>query len=156
MTDDRETRKRMNHRPRVIKALGEIALRVNDLDAMQNFYQEVIGLELLKRFPAAAFLRIADGYGGHTQVLALFDRSDAHDGPRIHGTTADGVAAERSTLDHIAFEIDLADFDHEKRRLTQLGCAVETATHEWTQWRSLYVKDPEGNTVELVCYDESV
>jgi catechol-2,3-dioxygenase len=27
-----------------IKALGEIALRVNDLDAMQAFYENVIGL----------------------------------------------------------------------------------------------------------------
>jgi catechol-2,3-dioxygenase len=23
-------------------------------------------------------------------------------------------------------------------------------------WRSLYVADPEGNQVELVCYDDSV
>ena len=33
-----------------VKALGEIALRVEDLEAMQRFYQEVIGLHLLKRF----------------------------------------------------------------------------------------------------------
>jgi hypothetical protein len=24
------------------------------------------------------------------------------------------------------------------------------------RWRSLYVDDPEGNTVEWVCYDETV
>jgi catechol 2,3-dioxygenase-like lactoylglutathione lyase family enzyme len=66
----------INEPTRRIKGLGEIALRVADLDAMQRFYQEVVGLELLRRFDHAAFFRIADGYGGHTQVLALFDRSD--------------------------------------------------------------------------------
>jgi hypothetical protein len=43
---------------------------------MQKFYAEVIGLPLMKRFQNAAFFKIADGPGGHTQVLALFDRSD--------------------------------------------------------------------------------
>src|SRR5215470_15778850 len=59
---------------RTIKGLGEIALRVEDLDTMQHFYEEVIGLELIKRFHNASFLKLADGYDGHTQVLALFDR----------------------------------------------------------------------------------
>ena len=63
-----------------IKALGEIALRVDDLDSMQAFYQDVIGLELMRRFPDAAFFKIADGYGGHTQILALFDRSSQRRG----------------------------------------------------------------------------
>jgi len=27
------------------------------------------------------------------------------------------------------------------------------ATHECAHWRSLYVEDPDGNEVELVCYD---
>ena len=59
-----------------VRALGEIALRVKDLDAMQRFYEEVIGLELMRRFPDSAFFRIASGFGGHTQILALFDRSE--------------------------------------------------------------------------------
>jgi len=57
-----------------IKALGEIALRVNDLERMQEFYEQVIGLELLRRFPKMVFFKIAEGYAGHTQILALFDR----------------------------------------------------------------------------------
>jgi catechol-2,3-dioxygenase len=132
----------------VIKALGEIALRVSDLDGMQKFYEEVIGLELLKRFEQVAFLKIADGYGGHTQVLALFDRS-AQPG-------YSGLNPRTTTVDHIAFEIDLKDFEAEKRRLEQLGLGVETTVHAWTHWRSLYVTDPEGHSVELVCYDPSV
>jgi catechol-2,3-dioxygenase len=54
-----------------VRGLGEIALRVNDLDAMQRFYEEVVGLPLMTRFPNSAFFKIAEGYGGHTQVLAL-------------------------------------------------------------------------------------
>ncbi len=131
-----------------IKALGEIALRVTDLDAMQKFYEETIGLELMKRFPNSAFFRIAEGFGGHTQILALFDRT-AEEGYR-------GLSTEKSPMDHIAFEIPLADFAAEKQRFEELGLRVKTAEHAWVHWRSLYVSDPEGNEVELVCYDESV
>src|ERR1700730_13471268 len=58
-----------------VRGLGEVALRVVDLDRMQKFYQDIIGLELLRRFERAAFFRLAEGFGGHTQVLALFDRT---------------------------------------------------------------------------------
>ena len=140
----------------VIKALGEIALRVNDLEVMQRFYEQMVGLELIKRFPHAAFLKIAEGYGGHTQVLALFDRSGEVHGPRGHRTTPDGVDSVRSTLDHLALEIDLTDYQAEKSRLEEHGLRVEVAEHEWVHWRSLYVTDPEGNTVEFVCFDKDV
>jgi catechol 2,3-dioxygenase len=133
---------------RPIKGLGEIALRVNNLDAMQWFYQDVIGLELMERSENAVFFRIAQGYGGHTQVLVLFDRSEQPGYAGLNPTT--------TTVDHIAFEIDLADFESEKQRLEHLGVAVSTAEHAWVHWRSLYVTDPEGHTVELVCYDPSV
>ena len=131
-----------------MRGLGEIALRVNNLDAMQRFYEEVIGLPLLTRVPNCAFFKIADGYGGHTQVLALFDRAQS---PGYRGTDA-----ATSTIDQIAFEIALTDFADERKRLEALGLQVETAEHAWVRWRSLYVTDPEGNQVELVCYDSSV
>ena len=132
----------------VVRGLGEIALRVNDLAAMQQFYEQVIGLPLMTRFPNSAFFKIADGYGSHTQVLALFDRSES---PGYRGTDA-----ATSTIDHIAFEIPLDDFANERKKLEALGLQVETAEHAWVHWRSLYVSDPEGNQVELVCYDASV
>jgi catechol 2,3-dioxygenase len=50
----------------------------------------------------------------------------------------------------------LVDFDSERNRLAGLGLTVETAEHAWVQWRSLYVRDPEGNQVELVCHDPSI
>ena len=131
-----------------IKALGEIALRVNNLDAMQAFYQDIIGLELMRRFPDSAFFKIADGYGGHTQILVLFDRRKQSD--------YSGLSAARTTVDHLAFTIAREDFDYERARLEALGCKLTFANHDWVHWRSLYVHDPEGNNVELVCYDPTV
>jgi catechol-2,3-dioxygenase len=127
----------------VVKALGEVALRVNDLQLMKRFYQDVLGFEVLGEFATAALLKIAEGYGGHTQTLGLFDRSVR-------------VGAEYTTVDHIAFTIALGDYDSEKRRLESLGLEVEVQDHDWVKWRSLYFHDPEGNQVELVCYDESL
>jgi len=131
-----------------VRGLGEIALRVNNLDVMQRFYQDVIGLPLMTRVPSCAFFKIADGYEGHTQVLALFDRSGSPD--------YRGPEAATSTIDHIAFEIALDDFTAARQRLEDLGLTVETTEHAWVHWRSLYVSDPEGNRVEFVCYDGSV
>jgi catechol-2,3-dioxygenase len=108
-----------------VKALGEIALRVNNLERMKRFYQEVLGFEVLGEFPTAALLKIAAGYAGHTQVLGLFDRSVS-------------VDQERTTVDHIAFTIGLPDYDSERKRLETLGLNVEVQEHQWINWRSLY------------------
>lgn len=133
---------------RIVKGLGEIALRVTNLDTMQKFYEQVIGLQVLNRSDDAVFFKIAKGYGGHSQVLVLFDRSKQ--------LGYSGIDAAKSTVDHIALEIDLADFEGEKRRLVGMGMTPRTAKHAWVHWRSLYVKDPEGNEVDLVCYDREV
>lgn len=128
---------------KAIRALGEVALRVKDLDRSQAFYADIIGLQLMKRFEEAAFFRIADGYAGHTSVLALFDRNSP-------------IEPSHSTLDHVAFTIGREDYELEKRRLEGLGLTVTAVIHEWVQWRSLYVTDPDGNTVELVCHDPAL
>jgi catechol-2,3-dioxygenase len=129
--------------PSAVKSLGEVALRVNDLQLMKRFYEDVLGFEVLGESATAALLKIAEGYGGHTQVLGLFDR-------------AVPVGPEHTTVDHIAFAIALGDYDSEHRRLESLGLEVEAKEHDWVKWRSLYFHDPEGNQVELVCYDESL
>ena len=44
----------------MVRGLGEVVLRVRDLERMQRFYT-----------------RVADGYGGHTQIVGLFAASVA-------------------------------------------------------------------------------
>jgi catechol-2,3-dioxygenase len=144
----------MSEYTRPIKALGEVILRVRNLDTMQEFYEKVVGLELLQRCEnTMVFFRIALDYEGHTQSLALFDQSGEADHRSRHYT---GVDPEKSPLHHIAFTISLSDYKAEKRRLRNLGLNVETAEHAWQHYRSLYIADPEGNVVEFVCFDATV
>jgi hypothetical protein len=86
--------------------------------AMQRFYEQVVGLPLMTRVPNCAFFKIANGYGGHTQVLALFDRSVS---PGHRGTDA-----ATSTIDHIAFELPQADFEGERKRPVKKGTGIST------------------------------
>lgn len=130
-----------------IRGLGEVALQVTDLEAMVAFYHDVVGLELLRRFPdnGPAFFRIAEGVAGHTQVLALFARG-----------TRPAMETRRPPLDHVAFSLPLADLAVERERVAALGIAIRDDTHAWVGWRSFYVYDPEGNVVEWVAYDAAL
>jgi catechol 2,3-dioxygenase-like lactoylglutathione lyase family enzyme len=142
----------MNKSARRIKGLGEASIRVKDLDSMHKFYEEVVGLELLRRDESFVFFKIAEGYGGHTQNLALFDATDRS----FIETKSTQLSQEKTTLHHIALNVSLEDFESEKSRLEGLGLTVRATEHEWLHVRSLYFADPEGNLLEFVCYDESV
>jgi catechol 2,3-dioxygenase-like lactoylglutathione lyase family enzyme len=142
----------MNKKDRRIKGLGEVSIRVNDLEAMQEFYEEVVGLEVLRRDESFVFFKIADGYGGHSQNLALFEASNR---AFLENKSLE-LNSDQSTLHHIALNVALEDFEAEKRRLEGLGLPVVATVHEWMHVRSLYFPDPEGNLVEFVSYDASV
>lgn len=137
---------------RRVKGLGEVSIRVKDLDTMQEFYEEVVGLEVLRRDESYVFFKIAEGYGGHTQNLALFDASER----TFLENKSLQLSPGQSTLHHIALNIDLADFETEKLRLENLGLKVNATTHEWIHVRSMYFSDPEGNLLEFVSYDASL
>jgi catechol-2,3-dioxygenase len=74
----------------------------------------------------------------------------------ISPTPWPGHTPEHTTLHHFALEIAREDYDKALGRLAELGVATDTAVHPWVGWRSIYFRDPEDNTVELVCFDESV
>jgi len=114
-------------RPRRIKGLGEVSIRVRDLDAMHKFYEEVVGLEVLRRDESFVFFKVAEGYGGHTQNLALFEASNTM---FLEGNSEQLSPAE-TTLHHIALNIALEDFESEKMRLEGLGLKVNATVHEW-------------------------
>ena len=142
----------INKSDRRVKGLGEVSIRVKDLDAMQKFYEEVIGLEVLRRDESFIFFKIAEGYAGHTQNLALFDASNR----MFLENKSPQLSSDQSTLHHIALNIALEDFESEKKRLEGLGLKVVATVHEWIHVRSMYFSDPEGNLLEFVCYDASV
>ena len=134
----------MNKTDRRVKGLGEVSICVKDLDAMQKFYEEVVGLQVLRRDEGFVFFKVAEGYAGHSQNLALFENKSLELNP------------EQTTLHHIALNVALEDFESEKTRLEDLGLKVDATVHEWLHVRSLYFYDPEGNHLEFVAYDETV
>jgi len=142
----------MNKSDRRVKGLGEVSIRVRDLDAMHKFYEEVVGLEVLRRDESFVFFKVAEGYGGHTQNLALFEASNT----MFLDNKAVQLNSQETTLHHIALNVSLEDFESEKIRLEGLGLKVDATVHEWLHVRSLYFPDPEGNLLEFVCYDASV
>ena len=95
----------MNKSDGGVKGLGEVSMRVRNLDVMQKFYEEVVRLEVLRREESFVFFKIAAGYGGHTQILALFDAAELD---FLENKTAE-IRPETSTLHHIAFNIALED-----------------------------------------------
>jgi len=135
-----------------IKGLGEVSLRVKNLDVMHRFYEEVLGLEVLRRDEGFIFYKITDGYDGHPQIFALF----AATARWMLESKSTQLSPEQTTLHHIAFNVSLDDFDSQKKHLEGLGIKVYVTDHPWLHVRSLYFSDPEGNLLEFVCYCENV
>ena len=100
-----------------IQGLGELSIRVQDLDLMQEFYAEVVRLQVLRREENYVFSKIAEGYGGHTQNLTLFDANER----AFLENKSSQLNPETSTLHHIALNVDLEDFEAERERLEGLG-----------------------------------
>jgi catechol 2,3-dioxygenase-like lactoylglutathione lyase family enzyme len=136
----------MNKSDRRVKGLGEVSIRVRDLDAMHKFYEEVVGLEVLRRDEGFVFFKVAEGYGGHTQNLALFEATNR----MFLETKSQQLSSDQTTLHHIALNISLEDFESEKKRLESLGLKVDATEHEWLHVRSLYFRDPEENLLEII------
>ena len=145
----------------VIKGVAEIVLNVHDLETMQSFYEQILGFEFHSQYPddepAFVFLsfNVQDSSlsrGGHPQMFALVDPS------RYVNTreTFAGLDVTRSSLNHIAFEIDRCNFEREKERLEALNVKVQTREFPHLKALGLFFEDPEGNLLELICHDGSM
>ena len=147
----------MNEPKRTILGLVELVLRVEDLEAAEEFYVETVGLTRHSGLPGITFLTVAETdsplrHGNHPQMLGLVDRS-IHTGSRLE---YEPIAMSRSSLDHFAFEIDIADFESEKKRLEGLGLEVLETIFPNTSARAMFFSDPEGNRIEFIAYDEAL
>src|SRR5262245_49121073 len=152
-----ETQATSEHRPaNPIRplGLGEVVLRVADLERSVVFYRDILGFPLIRILhDSIAFMRVADGVAGHTQIIGLFDRNRPSN---RDGKVWSGCSKEQSTLHHFAIEIRLSDYQKTLDHLTKQGLKPNVATHPWIGWRSIYVSDPDDHTVEFVCHDPSV
>ena len=135
-----------------IKGLGEIILRVNDMELMKYFYHKTIGLELISETENYTFFKIADGFGGHNQTLALFAKNNL----TAFGEEMKSIKQENTTLHHFAFEIDKLDYEEIQAFCDKLNIEYVTEIFEWVKWKSIFIKDPESNIVEFVCYDPEI
>ena len=136
------------------KRLGELVLRSENAERLVDFYTNVINLDVYAAFGSVTFLKIDDDYEGHPQLLAIFQETHTFSGPKDLNT--DTASSKLGTLHHFAFVIDQQGFESEKERLTGAGLDLWFAEHTQFGWRSMYLFDPDGNSVEYVCYDQAV
>jgi catechol 2,3-dioxygenase-like lactoylglutathione lyase family enzyme len=127
----------------VVNPPKNVTLRVNHLKLMKLFYQHVVGFKLLGEFPSAALLQVGAGSGEEIQMLGLLERSIA-------------AQSERYAVGRVFFIIPVEDHEFERERLQRFRLRVDTMHHETTGKRSLCFRDPEGNEVELVCFDPTL
>ena len=137
----------------VEKSLGEVLIRTPNMQQMVAFYRDVIDLEPFKVLGAMQFFKVAEGLGGQAQAIGLFELGEVSD---VDDSAFDGHDARKTPFHHFAFIIDRKDYDNEFNRIAALGYTLRTMEHSLTQSRSFYLYDPDGNTVELVCYDPSI
>lgn len=140
-----------------VRGLGEIAIRCRDIAAMTAFYRDVIGLEVLRNFAddGMVFFRIAEGFGGHTAILALFDHRAGR--AELHATSdTPPDTGAGSSLHHIALSLPFEEQDAVMAWYDRQGLEYRVQIFDWVGWRGIFTRDPDGNTVELVAYDASL
>jgi catechol 2,3-dioxygenase-like lactoylglutathione lyase family enzyme len=123
-------------------AILETALAVTDLEAAEVFYGELLGLEPISRFEGRhVFFRCGPG------VLLLFNAEATRQPPRdarlpvpSHGMAGEG---------HLCFAASAQEITSWKTALESAGVAIE-ADFEWPGGgRSIYFRDPSGNSLEF-------
>ncbi len=146
----------MNKSNQSVTGIAEISLRVHDLNLMRKFYEQVLGLEVLREIKNSDGIVIGVFYtvGAGDDNLALFDEKLIDWFTRDKSPQIDPML---TTLSHIALRIALDDFESEKKRIEQLGIEIiESGTSSWMHCRMFYFFDPEGNLIEFKSHDESI
>jgi len=119
------------------RSVFESVLYAKDLGAAEEFYRTVFGLEVLGRGAVAVVFRCGAG------VLLVFDpvvtRRPGRPVPS-HGAEGQG---------HVAFAMPDEELDSWREHLKRLSIPIEMEVAWPEGGRSLYVRDPAGNSVEL-------
>ena len=121
-----------------VGGIHEAALYVDDLAAAERFWRR-LGFPLITRMEGRhAFIRVG------IDVLLLFDPASTREYSGkvpTHGAEGPG---------HVAFDVPDTDaLEAWRARLADAGVAIESEV-EWPAGRSLYFRDPAGNSIELI------
>jgi len=122
-----------------IQAIIETAIYVDDLQAAETFYGTVLDLRVIGKEPGRhVFFQV-----GEASVLLAFLAEATLKGDQLppHGASGPG---------HFALGIEVEAFDAWRNLLQVNGVSIEKEV-EWPKGgKSLYFRDPAGNSVELV------
>jgi catechol 2,3-dioxygenase-like lactoylglutathione lyase family enzyme len=122
-----------------IKAVVETAIYVDDLQAAETFYGTILGLRVIgKEQGRHVFFQV-----GEASVLLAFRAEATLRGDQLppHGASGPG---------HFALGIEAESLDAWRMHLHGHGVTIEKEV-EWPRGgKSLYFRDPAGNSVELV------
>jgi catechol 2,3-dioxygenase len=117
--------------------VGHVHLKVADLERALRFYRDVLGLEVTQKFGNSAAFLSAGGYHHH---IALNTWESLGGKPPALGTTG---------LYHLALLYpDRSTLADALRRLQAAGIPLEGAADHGVS-EALYLRDPDGNGVEL-------
>jgi catechol-2,3-dioxygenase len=115
--------------------LQHLVLWVADVERSVRFYCDVVGFEVQRRYPTAAFLKIPGTADDHH--LGLFEQAGAR--------PPDERAAR---MYHAAWEVgELTDLARARQRLIAARSLVGQSDHGTSL--SLYAKDPDGLEFEI-------
>ena len=125
----------MSGGPLGLRRLQHLVLWVSDVERSIRFYCDVLGFEVRRRYPNAAFLIIPGTADDHH--LGIFQQ------PGV------GQPDERvARMYHAAWEVgELTDLARARAKLIEAGSLVGQSDHGTSL--SLYAKDPDGLEFEL-------
>jgi len=122
-----------------LETVVETALYADDLDAIERFYVHTLGLTVLAKEPGRhVFFPVGAG-----SVLLVFDPQATLKGDVLpaHGTRGPG---------HVAFGVAADQWEAWRTRLSYHGVTIEKEVTWPRGGRSVYFRDPAGNSVELI------
>ena len=129
--------------PIAVAGFDHIVLRVRDKDRMLGFYLGVLGLTVDRDRPELGLTHLRAG----PQMIDLVTL----DGP-LGARTGGAPAGDARNLDHFALQVRPFDEAAIRAHLAAHGVDVVEEGDRYGadgDGFSLYVRDPEGNTVEL-------
>lgn len=123
--------------------IDHVVLRVRELERMIEFYRDGLGCQLVWRRPDLGLVHLRAG-------RAMIDLVPVDGMLGRQGGAAPG--AEGRNVDHVCLRVEPFDVDAIVAHLTVHGAAVGEIRSRFGaegEGLSIYVRDPEGNLVEL-------